>query len=164
MPSYRLTNLDARLTYVALAYHLGRPGSELDRETAQPAPCGLKEVARALEFQLDAPSATIELSEAQRARLLTALAGTVNELKAYPLFDPVPAERGGGRRTAAPEFDVALRRLFPQVDDEPEEAVQLAGHLVSLRRRLEAAWSEAAPVGAQAGARRPWWRFWSRGD
>ncbi len=162
MATLQLAPLDAKLIYLALQYHLARPGAELDPESKQPLAHGLAEVAQALEPQLDRAVATVELSEYQRQRLLSAIAGTMNELKTYPLLDAVPPERGGGRRTTVPGFDAVLRRLFPEVDDEPDEAPQLAGHFMSLRRRLEDAAAAAAEEEASTPARSPWWRFWQQ--
>ncbi|MCH7511287.1 MAG: hypothetical protein IIB19_02860 [Chloroflexi bacterium] len=162
MATLQLAPLDAKLIYLALQYHLARPGAELDPESKQPMTHGLAEVAQALEPQLDRAVATVELSEYQRQRLLSAIAGTMNELKTYPLLDAVPPERGGGRRTTVPGFDAVLRRLFPEVDGEPDEAPQLAGHFMSLRRRLENAAAAAAEEEASTPAQSPWWRFWQQ--
>ena len=121
MATFQLANLDARLVYLALQYHLARPGSELDPETKQPlAHGGLAEVAQALEPQLDQAVATIELSAYQHQRLFSAISGTLNELKTYPLLEPVPPERGGGRRSTVTGFDAVTggeglegyRRIF----------------------------------------------------
>jgi len=156
MATLQLANLDARLTFLALQYHLARPGSELDSETKQPAPTGLRSVAEALEPQLDRAVAAIELSDRQRGRLLSAMSGAINELKSYSLL----ADSG---RSTVPAFDAALRRLFPQVADDPDEATQLAGHLLAVRRRLEQA-SFVSDGGEQpAPARRGWWQLWRRG-
>ena len=160
MAAFQLANLDAKLTYLALRYHLARPGSELDPETKQPIAHGLAQVAQALEPQLEKAVATIDLTEYQRQRLLLAIGGAMNELKTYPLLDPLPPERGGGRHTATPDFDIALRRLFPEVEEEPDEASQLAGHLMALRRRLE-----QAPIADESSPKQTrgrWWRFWKR--
>ncbi len=100
MATFQLSNLDARLAYLALQYHLARPGSELDPETKQPMEHGLAEVAQALEPQLERAVATIELSEYQRQRLVSAIAGAVNELKTHPLL---------GGKTMVPRFEAILR-------------------------------------------------------
>ena len=163
MATFQLANLDARLVYLALQYHLARPGSELDPETKQPVAHGLAEVAQAMEPQLDRAVAAIELSAYQHQRLLTAISGTLNELKTYPLLDPVPPERGGGRRSTVAGFDAVLRRLFPHVSENPEETLELAGHLMALRRRLELAPEPAATPASAGPARGRWWRFWERG-
>ena len=162
MATLQLAPLDAKLIYLALQYHLARPGAELDPESKQPLTHGLAEVAQTLEPQLDRAVATVELSEYQRQRLLSAIAGTMNELKTYPLLDAVPTERGGGRRTTVPGFDAVLRRLFPEVEEEPDEAPQLAGHFMSLRRRLAEAAAAVAEEEASTPTRPPWWRFWRR--
>jgi hypothetical protein len=150
MATFQLSNSDARLTFLAIQYHLARPGSELDAETKQPSAHGLRSVAEALEPQLDLAVATIEMDDEQTRRLDAALAGTVNELKAYPLM-----AASGGR--GAPGFREALQRLFPVVAGDPEEAAQLAGHVMALRRKLEG--SLAAEPG-QVGQDEP--RGWRR--
>ena len=155
MATFQLANLDARLVYLALQYHLARPGSELDPETKQPAAHGLAEVARALEPQLQHAVATIELSDFQRGRLVSAIAGAMNELKTYPMLE-------AGRQSAVQGFVATLRRLFPQVAEDPDEATQLVAHLMALRRRLEHVAPAASSQGEGRSARRPWWRFWER--
>ena len=156
MNTVQLSNLDARLTFLALRYHLVRPGAELDPETKQPLAHGLREVAAALEPQLDKAVAEIELSGVQHQLLVAALAGTLNELKSHTLL-----VAGGG--SSSPGFESTLRRLFPEVANEPDEATQLAGHAMALRRRLEGVTS-AAPSEAVSGTPRSWWRFWRRGE
>jgi hypothetical protein len=152
MAMIQLSGHEGRLLYLALQYHLARPGSELDPETKQPAGRGLSEVASALEPQLEQASATFEVVAYQQQRLDSALAGTINELKAYALLD-------AGRRTTVPSFHEALRRLFPEVEGEPEAATQLAGELLALRRRLEgmAARPEREP---EPLPKRKRWKFW----
>ncbi len=155
MATFQLSNLDARLAYLALQYHLARPGSELDPETKQPAAHGLTEVARSLEPQLERAVATVELSDFQRERLVSALAGAMNEIKTFPLL-------GGGRQSTMPEFVATLRRFFPDLQDDPDEATQLVAHLMSLRRRLERVAPPPASAESGQAGRRPWWRFWER--
>ena len=48
----QLRQEDAQLVFLAVAYHLGRPGSELDPMTKQPVARGLAETSRALQPQL----------------------------------------------------------------------------------------------------------------
>ena len=153
MTSIQLSNIDARLTFLALQYHLARPGSELSRETKQPATHGLAGAAKALEPQLTQAVATIELDGDQQERLEDAIAGTLNELKTYPLL----AAAGG---TTVPGFADTLQHLFPEVADDPEEAVSLAGHMMALRRRLRNV--EGPSPSSNDGTARRRWRFWER--
>ncbi len=154
MANLQLSNVDARLTYLALQYHLARPGSELEQESGQQSDKGLAEVAAALEPQLQQAVATIELSAEQQRRLDSAIGGSINELKATPLLE------AGGKGTM-PAFAETLRQLFPEVAENPEEALPLAGHMLQLRRRLS---TQAAVEIDQPDAirKRPWWRFWKR--
>lgn len=155
MTTLQLANVDARLAFLAVQYHLARPGSELDRTTGQASAQGLGAVAAAIEPQLERAVATVELGDEQRDRLLSAVSGAINELKAYPMM-------AASGRSSVPAFHDALRRLFPEVAAEPDEATALAGHLLALRRRLEQL-PVAGPVEeAASGSGRPWWRFWRR--
>ena len=100
----------------------------------------------------------IELSDEQRERLGSAIAGAINELKSTPLL------AAGGRQSMVPAFRETLRRLFPDAVDDPDEATSLAGHMLSLRRRLERI--DAPPARPAMGERtkRSQWRFWERRD
>ena len=133
--SLRLPQRQARMVTLAVHYHLARPGSELDRETLQDYEHGLSEVAAALEPQLDAASATLELSSLQVTLLATAMSSVVSELKMYSVFDTMAGESGRPRSTAA-GFDERLRGLFPEVAAEPAAADALAGEMTMLRREL----------------------------
>ncbi len=162
MPTITLRQRDARLLYLALIYHLARPGSELDRQTGEPLPHGLLETARSLHGQINDPSASLELDAVQAERLKSALLGTVNELKIYPVLT---AAAGGERRSMVPRFDETLRLLFPQVEAEPEETLELAARMVALRRESEsglAASPPAAPDAPPGPQRRRRWRFWKK--
>src|SRR5688572_11800944 len=124
---------EAKLVYLAIAYHLGRPGSELDPLTKLPVEHGLAEVGQALQPQLRAADATIALTdENQVARLQSAMLGTISELKTYPMLELRTMDEGGGRRSTVPGFDVTLRHMFPEVEDEPEIALDLAEQMLLL--------------------------------
>ncbi|MCI0776882.1 MAG: hypothetical protein J4N95_01765 [Chloroflexi bacterium] len=153
MATLQLPNTDARLTYLAIQYHLARPGSELDHESGRPAGSGLSSVAAALEPQLDKAVAEIELNNDQQQRLDSAIGGSINELKTSPLLE------AGGRGTI-PAFTETLRRLFPEAADDPNEALSLAGHMLQLRRRIAA---QALPeADAPDEERQAWWQVWKR--
>jgi hypothetical protein len=165
--SLRLPQRQARLVALAVAYHLARPGAELDRETLQAYQHGLAEVPAALEPQLDAERATLELSSLQVTLLATAMSSVVGELKMYSVFDTMAGESGRPRSTAA-GFDERLRALFPEVAADPAAADALAGEMTMLRRELPLPRARelieearrAAEERAKAGKRR--WRFWKR--
>ncbi len=156
MTTIQLSNEDARLTYLALQYHLARPGSELDQETGETVTSGLGETAAALKPQLELAVATVELNGEQQRRLHSAIGGTINELKATPLLE------AGGRSTM-PAFAETLRLLFPAVAEDPDEAMSLAGHMLQLRRRFAAQAAQDSTDHADsppATEGRRWWRFW----
>ncbi|MCH8025373.1 MAG: hypothetical protein IH866_01145 [Chloroflexi bacterium] len=155
MTTIQLPNADAKLVYLALQYHLARPGSELDAQSKRPKEHGLAAIAEELERQLPLAVATIDMNNEQRRQLDEALSGAINQVKSSALL----ADRG---RSMVPSFDAALRRLFPEVADEPENALPLAGELLALRRRL--ARSVVPPDDAPLPpSKRPWWRPWGRG-
>jgi hypothetical protein len=160
----RLPPEQAKLVFLAIAYHLARPGSELDPQTKAPAQHGLAEVSSALQPQLREAAASITLSAFQLERLASAILGVINELKVYPMLEPRPAEEGGGRRSSVPGFDRMLRHLFPDVEEDPDAATALIEPLMALKRRLDGAPGQATEEKQpEAPPRRPrWWQVWRR--
>ncbi len=154
---------EAKLIYLAIAYHLGRPGSELDPTTKLPVEHGLAEVGQALQPQLQAGNVTFQLTdENQVTRLQSAMHGTISELKAYPMLELRLMDDGTGRRSTVPGFDATLRHLFPDVEEEPEVALDLAGEMLTLRRRLDERLAELpslAPPPQPEKPKRGWWPF-----
>jgi len=139
----RLTHDEPRLVALALTYHLGRPGSELDPRTKQPRDNGIAAVRDRLLTHLDAPHADIELDARGYERLLSAIYGSITELRVQHM-------RGGAKSTVA-GFSEAARRLFPQLAADPAFALDLAESLMMLHRRLERAVRRAgAPVAGSA--------------
>ena len=159
----RLPQAQARLVFLALAYHLARPGSELDPATKMPVQHGLAEVSSTLQPQLRQAVASVTLSAYQVERLGTAVLGAINELKVYPMLELRPPEEGGGRRTTVPGFDQTLRHLFPEVDEDPDATTALIEPLMALKRRLDGALRQASEEEQREGAlRRAWWQVWRR--
>jgi hypothetical protein len=159
----RLPQAQARLVFLALAYHLARPGSELDPATKMPVQHGLAEVSSTLQPQLRQAVASVTLSAYQLERLASAILGAINELKVYPMLEPRPPEEGGGRRTTVPGFDQTLRHLFPEVDEDPDAATALIEPLMALKRRLDGALRQVSEEERPSGPPRRWWQVWRRG-
>lgn len=160
--SISLRQEDARLVFLAIAHHLGRPGSELDPVSKQPVKHGLAEVARELQPQLRLAVATISLNPDQLSRLYSGMLGSVTELKAYPML----GLRGqGGRMSSVPGFDQTVRHLFPEIEEDLEYAMEVAERMVSLRRRLESQLGPGRrPFEGQSAEqpreqKRGWWPF-----
>ncbi len=163
--SLRLPQRQARLVALAVAYHIARPGAELDRETMREYEHGLAEVPAALDPQLDAEAATVELHPLQVTLLAGALSSVVNELKTYSMLD---ATAGGRPRSAAPAFDDRLRSLFPEVAADPPAAADLAGEAAMLRRELPLARArelldeERRTAEKARRGRKRTWQFWRK--
>jgi len=161
----QLPQEDARLVFLAVAYHLGRPGSELDPYTKQPVDHGLAEVAARLQPQLGGNAATIDLNQDQARRLLSGMLGTISELKSYPMLELRAGQ--DGRRSSVPGFDRTLLHLFPEVEEDAHLADDVAERMLLLRRRLDEALAgllatlEEAPEHAPKPNRR-WWPFGGR--
>jgi hypothetical protein len=158
----QLQQKDARLVFLAVAYHLGRPGSELDPMTKQPVEHGLAEVAARLQPQLAADVASVSLSQDQAKRLLSGMLGTISELKAYPML----GLRAGpdGRRSTVPGFDRSLTHLFPEVEEDSQAALDVAESMLMLRRRLNAEFADLLAEPQEASTAPPkqtrgWWPF-----
>jgi hypothetical protein len=157
---------EARLAFLAVLYHLARPGSEIDRETLTVMQHGLAEVMPQLEEQINADSVRLELSAHQLSRLSEAMLGAINELKSYPMMDAVSG--GSGRpRSVASGFDEAMRRLFPPAALNADHATRLAEDMLMLWRRMENGVGQAeAELDAQRRAketrRKGFWPFGRR--
>ena len=135
MTTIQLQPDDARLAALAVVYHLGRPGSELDAATLLPHEGGLGPLQPVIEGQLGLAVTTLDVTAYQLSRLGEALHGTVNELKQYELSEG---------RSVVPGFAEAFARLFPEHAGEEGGALDLASQGVMLRRRLDDAVREAA--------------------
>jgi hypothetical protein len=153
----KLTHDEPRLVYLALVYHLGRPGSELDPATKMPAERGLREMKVALGADLARASAVIELDQTQYRKLLSAIYGCVTELRVHHM-------RGGAPSTVDRFTDTAVT-LFPRIQADPEEALSVSEAMVMLHRRMERAVRSAveAPEQRDAGNAAPTDRKGKRG-
>jgi hypothetical protein len=159
MHTLTLGDDDLRLLYLAVVYHLGRPGSEA-QAMGQPE-LGLAAVREAIEPQLGLASAQIEAGDYQLTRIGLGLHGIVNELKQYGMAQG---------RSAVPGFSEAVERLFADAHAEGD-ALDLVKPAIMLRRRLDGAvrQAEAAVEAARieqeqavAEQRSPWWKLWRR--
>ncbi len=151
---------DARLVYLAVAYHLGRPGSELDPITKMPVEVGLADTARELQPQLRMAVATITLDADQRTRLQSAMLGTITELKAFSMLEPRMMEDGTTRRSTVPGFDRTLLHLFPDLDEEPAAALDVAEQMLLLKRRFDQQVALLPPdPEPEKPAKKGWWPF-----
>jgi hypothetical protein len=162
----RLPQHQARLVALAVAYHLSRPGSELDPDTLSDYAHGLRELRPVIDAQLDADSASFELTPLQAVLLSTALSSVVSELKMYSVFDTMS---GASRRprSTAPGFDERLRSLFPEIAGDAEYASQLAEDVTMLRRELPSARArevigEEKRAAEEARSCKRWWQVWKR--
>jgi hypothetical protein len=161
MARIQLQNADARVAYLGVVYHLGRPGSEIDPETMGEHRAALEPVAEAIRGQLENSVITLDLQPWQVQRLGHAIQGASNELRQYGMSEG---------RSVVPGFSEAVREFWPETVEEPSIAADLVQHAVMLRRRLDAAIGEAeAEMAAAAAAeeerrarRGRWWQVWKR--
>ncbi|HLG11357.1 MAG TPA: hypothetical protein VI876_06305 [Dehalococcoidia bacterium] len=158
----QLRQEDARLVFLAVAYHLGRPGSELDPITKQTVEHGLAEVAASLQPQLRMAVAGIELRPNQAQRLLSAMLGSITELKAYAMLGAGSLESGTGHRSTVPGFDSSLRHLFVEIEADSEAPLAIAERMLLLRRRIDeetAGLADEPETAAAPQKRKGWWPF-----
>ncbi len=162
----RLPQHQTRLVALAIAYHLSRPGSELDPDTLSDYTHGLRELQPVIDTQVDGESAAVDLTPLQAVLLTTALSSVVSELKMYSVFDTMS---GASRRprSTAPGFDDRLRSLFPEIAGDAEYASQLAEDMTMLRRELPSARAREAiaeekRAAEEARSRKRWWQVWKR--
>jgi len=155
----RLTHDEPRLVYLALVYHLGRPGSELDPATKLPTAHGLREVKTSLGNDVARESAIIELDDGQYRKLLSAIYGSVNELRVHHMRD--------GAESTVARFSETATTLFPELRDDPGVALDIAEAMMMLHRRMERAVQRAAsadgpPTDAEKARKPRWWRRFRR--
>jgi len=158
----QLQNADARIAYLGVVYHLGRPGSEIDPETKLEHRASLEPVSAAIRAQLGNAVITVELAAWQVQRLGQALLGAANELRQYGISEG---------RSVVPGFSETLTEFWPETAEDPSIASDLVQHAVMLRRRLDAVIGEATAELATAAAaaererqerRGKWWQVWKR--
>jgi hypothetical protein len=154
----QLRQQEAKLAFLAIAYHLGRPGSELDPVTKQPVEHGLAEAARELQPQLRMAIATLHLNPEQVKRLLSGMLGSITELKAYPMLELRPDDEGG-RRSSVPGFDRSLRHLFPEIEEDVENSIDIAEQMLMLKRRLDERLPLLTENEPSEEKKRGWWPF-----
>jgi hypothetical protein len=125
----QLSPRERRLVALALQYHLGRPGSELDAATKQPLERGLRTLSDAIRHPdaNAAGSASFELDAWQHERLLSAMKGCITELRVHHLRQGAPSTVEG--------WSAAALSLFPELAD-PEAGLDLAEEMMLLSRRL----------------------------
>jgi hypothetical protein len=151
---------DAKLTYLAIAYHLGRPGSELDPITKMPVERGLADSARELQPQLKMAVSRINLDADQTKRLQSAMLGTITELKAFSMLEPRMMEDGTTRRSTVPGFDRTLLHLFPDLDEDPAAALDVAEQMLMLKRRFDQQIAALPPdPEPEKPVKKGWWPF-----
>jgi hypothetical protein len=161
MATIQLQNNDARITYLAVVYHLGRPGSEIDPETLGEHRAALQPLLELLRSQLEQAVVTVETNSGQVQRIGQALSGVSNELRQYGLSGT----------SMISGFGETVIRFWPEVETDPGSTADLVRFAVMLRRRLDSVITEAgaelatAAVAADAArrARRGrWWQVWRR--
>lgn len=156
MAVLQLQNNDARIAYLALVYHLGRPGSELDPDGAGEHPSTLRPLLELMRPQLEQAVVTVEANAGQVQRIGQALSGVSNELRQYGLAGS----------SMVPNFAETVVRFWPEVESDHGAATDLVQFAVMLRRRLESVLAEAASelaADAERRARRGrWWQVWRR--
>ncbi len=165
--SLRLPQHQTRLVALAVSYHLSRPGSELDPGTLTEYEHGLSEILPVADEQIDAETATVELTALQATLLSTAMSSVISELKTYLLVDTMSGSSARPRSVAL-GFDDRLRQLFPEVATDPAHTQVLAKDLMMLRRELplkranELLEEQRAEAQAEAKSKKRWWQLWRR--
>lgn len=141
--AFKLTHDEPRLVYLALVYHLGRPGSELDPVTIMPGEHGLRATKVELGRDLDAESTVVELDEEQYRKLLSAILGSVTELRGYHLT---------GAPSTVERFTETAESLFPAIRADRDEVLDVAEAMFMLQRRMQRAVTKAAGAASPPAA------------
>ena len=170
----RLTPPEARLVALAIAYHLGRPGSEIDPTTLQVTRYGLTMPAAILKAQQGLPEAKLTLELEQVVRLKNAMLQTISELKVISMSEAPWTPGTGSAHSVNEPFEQALAAAFPTLHDEPTYAQTIAASLMQLSRQVATIEHDPSarpsstppmqdrPPTRQGGRSKPWWRIWGR--
>ena len=161
MHQIQIRNTDARIVYLAVVYHLGRPGSEIDPETMGNHRAALLPIIETVRTQLEAAIVTLDLEPWQIQRLGQAVLGVSNELRQYEISEG---------RSMVPNFSETVRDFWPESEQDPNIVSDLVQHTVMLRRQLHASISSAeAEIATAAAAKeaqfirqKRWWQIWKR--
>jgi hypothetical protein len=161
VPQLSLRQSDAQILYLGLLHREAGPRPAGDQRSGEPsAGSRLTSLRATLEAELARAVAEIEVPDEDLPALSEALGGAINELKQLSMADG---------RSMVPGFGETAQRLFPEIAEEPGAALDVVGHGVMLRRRLDAAVAATraaapAPDTGRDGPtpRRRWWRPWRR--
>ena len=159
MHQIQLHNADAKIVYLAVVYHLGRPGSEIDPETMGNHRAALLPIMETVRTQLAAAIVTLNLEHWQVQRLGHAVLGVSNELRQYEISEG---------RSIVPNFSETLRDFWPESEQDSHIVSDLVQQTVMLRRQLDASISAAEAEMAAATAvneaqrvkQKRWWQIW----
>ena len=86
---------------------------------------------------------TISVNESQLKRLLSGMLGSISELKTYPMLQARLDVDGSMRRSSVPGFDRTLLHLFPEIEEEVEDSLDVAERMLMLKRRMDERIAEA---------------------
>ncbi|MCY4640467.1 MAG: hypothetical protein OXC94_09030 [Chloroflexi bacterium] len=162
MAQLRLRQRDAHLLYLGLLHAEAHPGLGMAGPTGERGHAEALAPLRALlDDELDRAVVELEVPDGALPLLGGALAAAINELKQFAMSDG---------RSMVPGFAGAARRFFPELAEDPGSALDVVGHGVMLRRRLDAAVRAdvpgPAPDTAPGAGREPapgrWSRLWRR--
>ena len=152
---------EPKILYLALLYHLARPGSEIDPETGKIHMAALKPIMHILTSEIDKPVIELNCSPKQIERIDTALSGLSNELRQFVL----------SASSVVLNFENTLLEFWPETATDSNKIEEIMMLTMMTRRKLETFFiqaeqeleREALKLDQERRLRRSqWWKIWKK--
>ena len=152
---------EPKVLYLALLYHLARPGSEIDPETGKTHVAALEPVMHFLTSVINKPIIELSCLPTQVERIDTALSGLSNELRQFVLSSS----------SVVPNFENTLIEFWPDVISDSNRLEEIMMLTMMTRRKLEVFFIQAEQELAhekllleqeRLSQRSQWWKIWKK--
>ena len=152
---------EPKILYLALLYHLARPGSEIDPETGKAHIAALKPVMHFLTSELNKAIIELNCLPKQIERIDTALSGLSNELRQYVLSSS----------SVVPNFENTLIKFWPEIAVDSNKIEEIMMLTMMTRRKLETFFLQAQNelkheelklLEERRLRRSQWWKIWKK--
>ena len=149
------------MLYLALLYHLARPGSEIDPETSKTHVAALAPVMHFLTSVINEPIIELSCLPKQVERIDTALSGLSNELRQFVLSSS----------SVVPNFENTLIKFWPDVISDSNKLEEIMMLTMMTRRKLEVFFIQAEQElehekllleQERLSQRSQWWKIWKK--
>ena len=152
---------EPKILYLALLYHLARPGSEIDPETGKKHVAALEPIMHFLTSEINKPIIEFSCLPKQIERIDTALSGLSNELRQFVL----------SASSVVPTFENTLMKFWPDAISDSSKLEEIRMLTMMTRRKLEVFFIQAEEELEREKLllererrlqRSQWWKIWKK--